>query len=80
MLRGRAGWLGAREGQPEPARLRLALALRLKRIEPVVTASDRATTRLEETRLLASHSLTLTVEKAGVYQIELQPQAGFVVA
>ena len=58
----------------------LALALRLKRIEPVVTASDRATTRLEETRLLANHSLTLNVEKAGIYQIELQPQAGFVVA
>ena len=58
----------------------LALALRLKRIEPVVTASDRATTRLEETRLLANHTLTLNVEKAGIYQIELQPQTGFVVA
>lgn len=58
----------------------LALSLRLKRIEPVVTASDRVTTRLEETRLLATHLLTLNVEKAGIYQIELQPQAGFVVA
>jgi type II secretory pathway pseudopilin PulG len=58
----------------------LALSLRLKRIEPVVTASDRVTTRLEETRLLASHTLTLNVEKAGIYQIELQPQPGFVVA
>jgi prepilin-type processing-associated H-X9-DG protein len=58
----------------------LALTLRLKRIEPVVIASDRVTTRLEETRLLTSHALTLNVEKAGIYQIELQPQSGFVVA
>src|SRR6478736_6754985 len=58
----------------------LALSLRLKRIEPVVTASDRVTTRLEETRLLATHLLTLDVEKAGIYQIEFQPQPGFVVA
>lgn len=58
----------------------LALSLRLKRIEPVVTASDRVTTRLEETRLLANHALTLNVEKAGIYQLELQPQPGFVVA
>lgn len=57
-----------------------ALALRLKRIEPVVTANDRATVRLEETRLLAMHALTLNVEKAGIYQIEMQPQPGFVVA
>lgn len=58
----------------------LALSLRLKRIEPVVTASDRVTTRLEETRLLANHTVALNVEKAGIYQIDLQPQAGFVVA
>ena len=58
----------------------LALTLRLKRIESVVTASDRVTTRLEETRLLANHALTLNVEKAGIYQIELQPQPAFVVA
>lgn len=57
-----------------------ALALRLKRIEPVVTANDRATARLEETRLLATHALTLNVEKAGIYNLELQPQPGFVVA
>jgi prepilin-type processing-associated H-X9-DG protein len=58
----------------------LALTLRLKRIEPLVSASDRVTTKLEETRLLSSHALTLNVEKAGIYQIELQPQPGFVVA
>jgi prepilin-type processing-associated H-X9-DG protein len=58
----------------------LALSLRLKRIEPVVTASDRATVRLDETRLLAHHLLTLNVEKAGIYAIELIPQPEFVVA
>ncbi len=58
----------------------LALALKLKRIEPVIAATDRATARLEETRLLASHALALNVEKAGIYSLELQPQAGFVVA
>lgn len=58
----------------------LTLSLRLKRIEPLVSTSDRATARLEETRLLANHTLTLNVEKAGIYQIDLLPQPGFVVA
>ena len=56
------------------------LALRLKRIEPVLTSDDRVTTRLEETRLLVAHSLTLNVEKAGIYAAELQPQVGLTVA
>jgi len=56
------------------------LALKLKRIEPVLTAADRVTTRLEETRLLISHSLTLEVEKAGIYAVELMPQVGLTVA
>lgn len=58
----------------------LALALRLQRIEPVVTVSDRATVRLEETRLLASHELTFNVTQAGIYALVLLPQTGFVVA
>src|SRR5207247_52936 len=53
---------------------------RLKRIEPVLKMADRVTTRLEETRLLVSHALTLTVEKAGIYALELSPQTGFVVS
>ncbi len=57
-----------------------ALAARLKRIEPVLKVTDRVSSRLEESRLLVSHSLTLTVEKAGLYSVELAPQAGFVVA
>ena len=56
------------------------LALKLKRIEPVIAVADRVTARLEETRLLISHSLTLTVEKAGIYSLELLSQTGFVVA
>ncbi len=56
------------------------LALRLKRIEPVLACDDRVTTRLEETRLLIAHSLALNVEKAGIYAAELQPQVGLTVA
>jgi len=56
------------------------LTLRLRRIEPVVNVADRVTARLEESRLLVTHALTLTVEKAGIYVLELVPQTGFVVA
>ena len=58
----------------------LALALKLKRIEPVVNVADRVGVRLEETRLLVSHSLALTVEKAGIYNVELTPDSAFIVA
>ena len=43
------------------------LSLRLRRIEPVVRASDRVAIRLEESRLLVRHAPTLVVEKAGIY-------------
>jgi hypothetical protein len=56
------------------------LALRLKRIEPVVSVADRVGARLEETRLLIAHHLALNVEKAGLYALELLPPAGFGVA
>ncbi len=56
------------------------LALKLKRIEPLISVSDRVTSRLEETRLLISHALTLNVEKAGVYSIEAPVPDGFAVA
>jgi prepilin-type processing-associated H-X9-DG protein len=56
------------------------LALRLKRIEPVIHIADRVGARLEETRLLSSHRLALGVEKAGVYTLDLLPPAGFSVA
>ncbi|MCW5551090.1 MAG: type II secretion system protein [Verrucomicrobiae bacterium] len=57
-----------------------ALHLKLRRIEPVVSAADRVSARLEETRLLVMHQLTLNIEKAGVYSTELLLPAGFVVA
>jgi type II secretory pathway pseudopilin PulG len=57
-----------------------SVALKLKRIEPVISAAGRVRARVEETRLLAWHALTLTVEKAGIYSLDLAPQAGFGVA
>ncbi|HZL78695.1 MAG TPA: hypothetical protein VFC17_07560, partial [Candidatus Limnocylindrales bacterium] len=56
------------------------LALKLKPIEPVISVADRVNTRLEETRLIISHSLALNVEKAGIYSLELTPPPGFAVA
>ncbi len=56
------------------------LALKLKHIEPVIGVTDRVGARLEETRLVISHSLALNVEKAGIYTLELAPQPGFAVA
>ena len=42
--------------------------------------ADRVSARLEETRLVVAHNLTLNVEKAGIYSLELTPQPGFAVA
>jgi len=57
----------------------ISLQARLQRIEPALKLADRVTARLEETRLLVHHALNLTVEKAGIYALELTPQPGFVV-
>jgi type II secretory pathway pseudopilin PulG len=56
------------------------LVLGLRRIEPVISAAERVSARVEETRLLSSHTLTLNVEKAGIYALDLIPPAGFLVA
>lgn len=56
------------------------LNVRIRRIEPRIEVSDRVTARMEESRFLVDHSLNLQVTKAGVYSVELTPQAGFVVA
>jgi Tfp pilus assembly protein PilE len=56
------------------------LAVKLQRVEPVVTASDRVAARLEESRLLTHHSLTLDVERAGIYAVTLSPLAGALVS
>ncbi|HEY2952333.1 MAG TPA: hypothetical protein VGK40_07115, partial [Verrucomicrobiae bacterium] len=58
----------------------MSLAARIQRIEPVLKVADRVTARLEETRLLISHALALTVEKSGIYALELTPQTNFIVA
>jgi prepilin-type processing-associated H-X9-DG protein len=57
-----------------------SLAAGIKRVEPVLSVADRVTGRLEESRLVALHSIGLTVEKAGVYALEFTPQPGFVPA
>ncbi|HEY9174907.1 MAG TPA: type II secretion system protein, partial [Verrucomicrobiae bacterium] len=56
------------------------LALRLQRVAPRLGVEDRITTRLEEKRLMIAHRLSLTVEQAGLYALELHPQAGLTVA
>jgi hypothetical protein len=56
------------------------LKLKLRRIEPVVTADDRVTVRVEEARVMVQHLVGLNIEKAGLYAVELNPPKGFVVA
>ena len=56
------------------------LELRLQRIEPVISVLERVSARLEETRLVSTHTLTLNIEKAGIYAVELAPPSGFLVA
>jgi hypothetical protein len=48
-----------------------SIAARLKRIEPVLETAARVTARLEESRLVVSHALNLSVLKAGIYTAEL---------
>ena len=55
----------------------LALPLTLKRIEPEIRASSTLTATVEETRLLAIQRITLNVEKAGIYKVNLTPPNGF---
>jgi hypothetical protein len=57
----------------------VSLVAQVRRIEPVLRISDRATARLEETRLVVSHSLNLQIEKAGIYALEATPPPGFTV-
>ena len=56
------------------------LDARVQRIEPVLKVTDRVSARLEETRLLVEHALTLSVEKAGLYFVDFATQAGFTVS
>jgi type II secretory pathway pseudopilin PulG len=56
------------------------LETRLRRVEPVLKLADRATVRVEESRVAVSHALDLAVEKAGIYGVEFAVPSGFVVA
>jgi len=56
-----------------------ALAVNLRRIEPVITVAECVSARIEETRLISAHTLTLNIEKAGVYALDLAPPGGFLV-
>jgi autotransporter-associated beta strand protein len=56
------------------------LTVRMQRLEPVVSASDRVSVRVEESRVLVTHALALNVEKAGIYVTELLVPAGVVVS
>src|SRR5438552_957838 len=56
----------------------VSLAVGLRRIDPVIHVGDRVTARLEEARLLVSHTLKLTVENAGIYSLELSPLENFI--
>ena len=57
----------------------VALPVKVKGIEPVVTVASHVTALLEETRLLVTQTLNLNVEKTGIYQLELGLLSGFVV-
>jgi prepilin-type processing-associated H-X9-DG protein len=58
----------------------LTLRLKLSPIQPQINVTDRVNAQLEEARLVVSHRLSLNVEKAGIYTLELTPQPGFIVA
>jgi type II secretory pathway pseudopilin PulG len=57
-----------------------SVSAKLRRVEPVLKLADRITARVEESRLLVSHALTLNVEKAGIYALELTTPPGLAVA
>ena len=50
------------------------------RLQPVLTVSARAGATLEESRWLVRHDLDIGVAKAGIYSMDLTPQAGFTVS
>ncbi|TXT50969.1 MAG: hypothetical protein FD140_2031 [Limisphaerales bacterium] len=54
-----------------------SVAARLKRIEPVLETAARVTARLEESRLVVSHAVNLSVLKAGIYTAEFSYPTNF---
>jgi len=57
----------------------LELSLKLNRVEPFIDVATRVTSRVEESRLLVAQALSLNVEKAGVYGLEISPVGNHVV-
>ena len=55
------------------------LPVRLRRMEPVVNVASIVTARMDDTKLTVMNAFTLTVEKAGIYGVELLPLTGFTV-
>ncbi|NQU11382.1 hypothetical protein HQ590_11360 [bacterium] len=70
-----AGTLAAYQFHARP----FTLTATLQRIEPELTAFDRVRVQVEESRLLVTHGLRLTVAKAGVYAVTVRPPAGLTV-
>lgn len=54
-----------------------SVAARLKRIEPALETAARLTARLEESRLVVSHAINLSVLKAGIYAAEFSYPTNF---
>jgi len=57
-----------------------SVTTKIRRIEPVLKVADRITARVEESRVTVAHALNLTVEKAGIYALEIGIPTGLVVA
>ncbi len=57
----------------------LALPVQVRRVEPAISVASRVNARLEEARLVVAQTLNLSVEKAGIYQLELAPLNGMTV-
>jgi hypothetical protein len=53
------------------------IAAKIKKTEAEITVRDRLGLQVEESRLVASHTLQITVAKAGIYGLNLRPQSGF---
>ena len=54
-----------------------SVAARLRRIEPVLETAARLTARLEESRLVVSHAVNLSVLKSGIYTAEFSYPTNF---
>lgn len=58
----------------------IALGMSLQAIEPLLTVNSRVSLRVEETRAVVNHDLTLNVARAGIYGLELSAPPQWVAA